>query len=171
MKPNTSGFRQLLRDCLDLFELQTQLISVDAQAAKSKLTRAIACGLVGIAIGSSTITVVMITAGLLISELVAMSAGIAMLIVSVVGSVIVLASLAVAALSMKAAASAMQETKSELAENMRWLKATLISPGDSPRNQLRHESYPVAGNHGAPRWANAPTYRPPSESETTLPNR
>ena len=171
MNTPSFGFRQVLRDCLDLFELQAQLISVDAQAAKAKLGRAVVCGLIGLVLGSSTLTVVMITAGLLVSELLEFSPGLAMLLVSVFGGGIVLASLAVAALSLRAAASAMQQTKSELTENMRWLKATLVSPSDSPRNQLRHESYPVAGNHGAPRWANDPTYRPPSESETTLPQR
>lgn len=166
MNASASGLRQVLRDCLDLFELQAQLVSVDSQVAKAKLQRAVLCTLIGLGIGGSTLTVMMITAGLLISELAALSPGVAMLIVSGVGFGIVLAMLGIAVMSLKAAAAAMQQTQSELAENYRWLKATLVRPNYSARHQLRRESYPVAGNHGAPTWVNDPAYQATSESET-----
>lgn len=171
MNRSSPGFRQIFRDCLDLFELQAQLISVDAQAAKAKFQRAIACSVAGLAIAASTLTVAMITAALLISEFATLSLGVSMLIISGIGAAIIVTLLGIAVLSLKSAASFMEETKSELAENMRWLKATLVNPGESPRDQLRSESYPVAGNHGAPRWTDDPTYQPPSQFETTLPNR
>ncbi len=44
-------------------------------------------------------------------------------------------------LAIRKAASAMSETKSEFAENLLWLKATLISPKTSPRNQLRRDLF------------------------------
>ncbi len=135
---NQSSFQRVTQDVLDLFELQMQLLSVDSQEAKRKLTTAIACGAIAATLAGSALTVVMIGGGFLLGELTGVSSGGSLLMVS--GAVFaVLGWIAFSAI--KNAASAMSETKSEFTENLRWMKATLISPKKSPRNQLRRDSF------------------------------
>lgn len=136
-----SSFQRVIRDVTELFELQIQLFSVDSQVARRKLVRAAIYGGAAAVLAGSALTVALIACGFLLDEATELSTGGALLVVSVIVFVIVavLGWLAVAA--VEAATDAMSETKSELAENIRWLKATLISPETSARNQLRRESF------------------------------
>lgn len=132
-----SSLQQVARDVLDLCELQLQLLSVDSQAAKRKFTRAIVCGVAAVTLAGSGLTVVIGGAGLLLGETTRLSPGVALLVVGVIAFVLVALLLATAIFAMKTAAAAMAETKSEFAENLRWLRATLVSPQSSARNQMR----------------------------------
>lgn len=161
---STSSFQQVVRDVVDLVELQMQLLSVDSQAAKRKLVSGAVCGLVAATLAGSALTVLMIGGGFLLHELAELSTGVSLLIIAAVVFLLVGILLYLALVAVQAAAAAMQETKSEFAENLRWLKATLIAPSTSPRNQLRAEDFPTAGNHGAPRWADDPSYNPKTVS-------
>ncbi|MDA8744320.1 phage holin family protein [Rubripirellula amarantea] len=136
-----SSFQKVTQDVLDLFELQLELLSVDSQEAKRKLVRAGIFGGLAATIAGSALTVVMIASGLLLGEFTELSIGGAMLVVSVAFFVLVAVLGWIALTLTKAAASAMSETKSEFAENLRWLKATLVSPNSSARNQLRRETF------------------------------
>lgn len=136
-----SSFQRVVRDILDLCELQMQLISVDSQAAKRSLVRAIACGAAAIALAGSALTVAMVGAGVLLGEFTELTTGAALLIVSAAFFVLVAVLGWLVMKAILAAAAAMSETKSEFAENLRWLKSTLISPQTSARNQLRRESF------------------------------
>lgn len=136
-----SSFQRVVRDVLDLCELQMQLISVDSQAAKRSLVRAIACGATAMALAGSALTVAMVAAGVLLGELTELTPGGALLVVSAVFFLLVAILGWLALKAVLAASAAMSETKSEFAENLRWLKATLISPQTSARNQLRRESF------------------------------
>ncbi len=140
-EPSLSSFQRVIRDVVDLFELQMQLISVDSQVAKRKLVQAVACGSIALALAGSALTVAMVAAGVLLGEFTELTAGAAMLIVSGVFFVIVAVLGWLALRAILAASAAMGETKSEFAENLRWLKATLVSPQTSARNQLRRESF------------------------------
>lgn len=137
----SSSFQRVIRDILDLCELQMQLLSVDSQAAKRKLAKAIMCGSVAAVLAGSTLTVLLAACGLLLGELSQLSTGMAMLVVCAVMLVVVALLGGIALFAVKSAVAAMQETKSELAENLRWLKATLVSPDKSPRNQMRSEDF------------------------------
>ncbi|TWU16202.1 phage holin family protein [Allorhodopirellula heiligendammensis] len=140
-EPSLSSFQRVIRDVLDLFELQMELISVDSQAAKRKLVQAAVCGSIALALAGSALTVAMVGAGVLLGESTQLTTGAAMLIVSLVFFAIVALLGWVALRAILAASAAMSETKSEFGENLRWLKATLISPQTSARNQFRRESF------------------------------
>lgn len=136
-----SSFQRVVRDVLDLCELQMQLISVDSQAAKRSLVRAIACGATALAIAGSALTVAMVAAGFLLGEFTELTTGGALLVVSAAFFAIVIVLGWLAMKAILAASAAMSETKSEFAENLRWLKSTLISPQTSARNQIRRDSF------------------------------
>lgn len=150
-----SSFQRVIRDVLDLFELQMQLISVDSQEAQRKLMAAVSCGAVAAVLAGSALTVAMLACGYLLDEATDLSTGASLLIVSVIFFVIVAVLGWIALRAIQAATAAMSETKSEFAENIRWLKATLIAPETSARNQLRRESF---GAHSST------SYRDRSES-------
>ncbi|QDT11948.1 phage holin family protein [Planctomycetes bacterium K23_9] len=153
---NTSSFQRVARDVLDLCELQIQLLSVDSQAAKRKLTTSVICGLAAVTVAGSALTTALVGGGLLLGQMTPLSAGGGLLVASMIVFAGVIALLLIALSAIKSAASAMAETKSEFSENLRWLKATLISPATSPRNQMRSDdfrssesaaaSHPVASN-------------------------
>ncbi|MCM2371654.1 phage holin family protein [Aporhodopirellula aestuarii] len=140
-KQSTSSFQRVARDVLDLFELQMQLISVDSQEAKRKLTRSIICGSVAAVLAGSALTVLMIACGLVLGEFTSLSTGGAMLVICAVVFFVVAVLGWTALKAINAAANAMAETKSEFAENLRWLKATLVAPQSSPRNRFRRDSF------------------------------
>ncbi|EGF24546.1 hypothetical protein RBWH47_00093 [Rhodopirellula baltica WH47] len=139
--PNNASIQKVLRDVLDLCELQLQLLSVDAQAAKRKLTSAAIFTAIAVALAGSALTVLLVGFGFLLDELTELSTGGALVTLAVATFVLVGVLMLVAAKAIQAATAAMAETKSELAENVRWLKATMISPSTSPRNQMRRESF------------------------------
>ena len=145
-----SSFARVARDVLDLCELQMQLLSVDSQAARRKLTSAIACGITAAVLAGSALTVVMAGAGFLLAETTDLSSGGGLLIVGGLMFAIVTVLIVVSLIAVKAAAAAMSETKSEFAESLRWLKATLVSPDSSPRNQMRSETFPRENFHSRP---------------------
>ncbi|TWU67129.1 phage holin family protein [Crateriforma conspicua] len=138
----TTPIRRVLRDILDLFELQIQLFSVDAQAAQRKATRAAALSITALALGGATLTVFIMALGFVLHELSGLSTGASLLIVSVLMFAIVGGLLALAASAVGKVGEALGQSQSEMAENFRWLKATLVAPESSPRNVFRDESFP-----------------------------
>lgn len=144
MNSNNSSFQQVATDIVDLFELQMQLISVDSQVARRKAMTAIACAAVAAGLSGSALTTLMVGAGFLLHELAGWTTGASLLAVAV-GIFIIAAILFVVALkAIQKASAAMNETKSEFTENLKWLKAVLVSPKTSPRNQIREESFPFS---------------------------
>ncbi|MCS7465497.1 phage holin family protein [Stieleria sp. ICT_E10.1] len=136
-----SSFQKVIRDLIDLWELQWQLFSVDAQAAKRSLGRAIACTLVALLLVGSGFTVFLFGLGFLLEERTRLSTGTALSAVGAATLGVVGVLLLIARSGAKSAAAAMEESKSEFNENLRWLKATLVAPDSSPRNQIRRESF------------------------------
>lgn len=137
----TSGFRRVIRDCIDLAELQFQLLSVDSQEARRKGSAAVALGGVAIALGASMLTVLLIGFGFLLHEQTQLSTGVSLLIVCGITFVLIGVLGWFAYRFVRTAAAALAETKSEFAENLRWIKATILAPETSARNQLRSESF------------------------------
>lgn len=138
-----SAFNQVARDVLDLFELQLQLLSVDSQEARQKAVRAIALMAAGATFAGSALTVALGGAGLLLHELSGWSMGGSLLAVAAAVFVLVAAMLYTALSAINAASAALSETKSEFVENLKWLKAVLVKPETSARNQIRSESFPT----------------------------
>ena len=141
-RDSNTGFRRVICDVVDLCELQVQLLSVDAQVARRSATRGMA--LIGITAmtTASMLTVLMIACGYVLHEKANWSVGISML--AVCGIVLLVSSLLAyfALQCLKSASSALNETKSEFAENLRWLKATILSPDTSTGNQARSMTVP-----------------------------
>ncbi|WP_197167751.1 phage holin family protein [Neorhodopirellula pilleata] len=160
--PNTqSGFRQVIRGCCDLFELQLELLSVDSQEARRKAISALALGGSAATLGASMITVLMIALGFLLHEQADLTVGLSLLIVCAVTLVLIVTLAGIAFRLLRAASSALAETKSEFLENLRWIKATIISPDTSARNQLRSESYPDPVEANGRSYHAASTASPP----------
>jgi uncharacterized membrane protein YqjE len=134
--------RRVTRDIADLIELQMQLLSVDLQSAKRQMTQAAACVTLGGMLAGSALTVTLVGCGYLLHESTELSVGQSLVAVGLVVAVIAACLALVALRAARTAAVSMGESKSELAENLRWLKATLIDPENSPRNQFRDESFP-----------------------------
>jgi len=147
-KTRSSSVQKVIADIIDLFELQMELISVDSQEAKRKLVKAGIYVGIAVPLAGSALTVLLAGCGLLLGEMTSLSIGGSMLVMGVVFFAIVGVLLFLALQGLKAAASAMSETKSEFSENLRWLKATLVSPSTSPRNQIRRESFPDPHRQG-----------------------
>ncbi|TWU03220.1 phage holin family protein [Neorhodopirellula pilleata] len=135
------SFQRVTRDILDLAELQWQLLSVDSQAARTKLVRALILSAVAATLATSALTVLIAGLGLALHDLSELPIGLSLLIAATVVFVIVGVMLWIALKSIQSAGAAIAETKSEFGENLRGLKATLVSPSTSPRNQIRAESF------------------------------
>jgi hypothetical protein len=136
-----SSISKVFRDILDLVELQVQLLSVDAQQAKRLCGRATTFGAVAAVLLLPVITTLLVGAGLLIAELTQLSPGSALLIVAACVGVVMGVLAVIAIKALQRAASSMDESKLELVENLKWLKATMLNPNTSPRNRVRSESF------------------------------
>jgi uncharacterized membrane protein YqjE len=137
------GINRVVRDIVDLFELQYELWTVDSQEAKRNAMRAGGLLIAGSALLAAALATAMIGAGFLVNELAGWSVGTSLLSVAAATVVIVAGLLWWATTAIHTAAAAMSETKSEFVENLKWIKAVLISPETSPRNQIRAESFPL----------------------------
>ncbi|MDM4014397.1 phage holin family protein [Roseiconus lacunae] len=143
-----SPMRVVLRDIIDLMELQWQLLSVDSQEARRKLTKAMIAGVSAVTLAGSALTVLLVGVGFLIRDLTPLGTGAAIIVTSVTAFVVVVVLLWLAAGAATKASQAMTESKSEFVESLKWLKATLVTPRSSARNQIRAESFgPYSSGH------------------------
>ncbi|OYP28887.1 phage holin family protein [Rhodopirellula sp. MGV] len=136
-----SPMRAVVRDVIDLMELQWQLLSVDSQTARRKLASAVVAGTAAVTLAGSALTVLLVGLGVWIHEWTSLSAGASIVVIAVVSFVIVGLLLWLAAGAVTKASAAMSESKSEFVESLKWLKATLVSPSSSARNQIRAEDF------------------------------
>ncbi|TWU35322.1 hypothetical protein Q31b_54180 [Novipirellula aureliae] len=158
-KTRPSSVQKVIADIIDLFELQLELMSVDSQEATRKLTKAAVLAGVAIPLGGAALTIALAGCGLLLSEMTSLSVGTAILLTGAVFIAVVGVLLFMALKAVTAAGSAMSETKSEFAENLRWLKATLLRPSRSPRNQIRRESFSGSDQRSYSESASESAYR------------
>lgn len=136
-----SSITKVIRDIIDLIELQFQLFSIDAQKAKRASTRAAVFAVGAAALLTPAVTVLLLGLGVLIGELTQWTIGVSVLVVGAISCVIVGVMAMVALHTLGRVSGAMNESKSELVENLKWLKATLVTPSTSPRHQIRSESF------------------------------
>ncbi|QDT01839.1 hypothetical protein K227x_02080 [Rubripirellula lacrimiformis] len=127
-----NSIQRVARDVIDLCELQMQLLAVDSQEARRKVTSAAILAAVAVLVGGSAITVLMIGSGLLLAEMTDLSAGGAMMVVTLLALSLTALFLVFANKALRAATAALGETKSEFSANLKWLKATLVSPDELP---------------------------------------
>jgi len=144
----TNGFEQVLSDIFDLAELQMQLLSVDSQEARRKVSKALMLASFAVPLSSAMFTVALFGIGYVLHETLEWSLGASMLTASAITALVILILVLVAFNLIRTAATAMQETKSEFVESLRWIKATIISPKTSARNQIRRESFSQTSSNG-----------------------
>lgn len=149
MNTNT-GFSQVARDIIDLAELQMQLLSVDSQEAKRKAVKAVAFTGIGATLAGSALTTAMVGGGFLLHELADWTVGSSLLTIAGATLALVAILLFAAVRAVNTAAAAMNETKSEFAENLKWIKAVIVAPETSPRNQIRAEHFPPSTGRREP---------------------
>ena len=144
----TNGFEQVLSDIFDLAELQMQLLSVDSQEARRKVSKALMLASFAVPLSSAMFTVALFGIGYVLHETLEWSLGASMLTASAITALFILILVLVAFNLIRTAATATQETKSEFVESLRWIKATIISPKTSARNQIRRESFSQTSSNG-----------------------
>jgi Putative Actinobacterial Holin-X, holin superfamily III len=143
-----SGFRRVVRDIADLCELQLELLAVDGKVAARRSGAALALLVIAAIFGlSASVATVLALASLLyeqaewtMSSSLLAAAGVAAVIgglFTVLGTVI-----------LKKAKSALEETRGEFAENLRWIKAAVIAPESSPRAQVNESSFTTRNSVG-----------------------
>lgn len=137
----SSGFRDIVGDCVELGGLQLQLLSVDGKQASQRAVKgAVFCG-AAFLFGLTTLLTATLGGGWLIHEWSGLSVGVSFLIMAGCMLVLTVCMAIVGGMLFKRAADSMQETASELQANVKWIKEVLFDP-ESSRNQMRA---PMAG--------------------------
>ncbi|MGV3485708.1 MAG: phage holin family protein [Planctomycetaceae bacterium] len=120
-----SGFKQLARDVTDLCELQLQLLAVDGKVASRRAGIAgVAVGL-SLAIAVSAITTLLIGCGWALHESFNWTVGSSLAATAAIAVAVSAVLLWIAYRQLKKALAALDETRSEFAQNLRWLKSLL----------------------------------------------
>lgn len=154
-----AGVRRVISDVADLAELQLQLLAIDGQEAARRSVAAVVWLAIAVVLLISTTTALLVALGWILHETVEWSMGLSLLTVAGIALLGTCLVLGLAYLSLKRAVGAMSETGAEFAENLRWLKAVIVSP-DSPRNTIRGDRYPEPAYAEAARSGRAePLYR------------
>tara|TARA_R110002049_G_scaffold305056_1_gene501029 strand:+ start:77014 stop:77475 length:462 start_codon:yes stop_codon:yes gene_type:complete len=138
---NQTGFRRIIRDIADLCELQIELFAIDSQVATQR-TKTAAVYL-GIAFVFALATVSTVTLGLAAAlyEMLGWSLTASIFGAAGCAAIIAVFLAVLAVFALQKAVSALEETRSELAENLRWIKAAVIAPETSARAQVREDSF------------------------------
>ena len=135
-----TGIRRVVRDVADIFDLQLELLAVDSKALARCGSAAIAMVLTALVFGLAGATAATFavasslheSAEWTISSSLAAAAGIAALIA---GIFVILARHL-----FRKATFALNESRVEFAENLRWIKAAIISPEVLPTAKRQEES-------------------------------
>lgn len=138
---NESGFKRVARDVTDLFELQMQLFAVDSQEAMRRVVKAVVLIAIAAVIALATMTTLVMAAGWALHEFAGWPLSLSLLSAGIGGLVIGGALALMGLVALRRALALLDEPKRELTENLRWLKATILAPSTSARNQLRRESF------------------------------
>ncbi|QEG40761.1 phage holin family protein [Roseimaritima ulvae] len=138
---NESAFKRVARDVTDLFELQMQLFAVDSQEAMRRVVKAVVLISVAAVISLAVVITLVLAAGWGVHEFTEWPLSLSML--TAAGGALLLGGLLgwMGYAALQRALALLNEPKRELTENLRWLKATILAPETSPRNQLRRESF------------------------------
>ncbi|MCO8124315.1 phage holin family protein [Stieleria sp. TO1_6] len=139
--PEPKGLGRIFADVIELCELQWQLISVDSQHAKRQLIKgSVLAGLAAIFVAGACLCFAL-AAGWLLEDLTTLPTSACFGIVGLTGVLIAAILGWIAIRRFGAASDALTEAKSEFSENLKWLKATIISPESSARNRFRAHDF------------------------------
>ncbi len=146
-----SGFRRVVRDIADLCELQVELLSVDGKVAAGRSAAAAAMAMIAAIFGLTAVAAAVFALASLLHEQAHWTVSSSLLaaagIAAAIGVLFTLIGLAI----WKKAISALDETRSEFAENLRWIKAAIVAPETSPRAQVNENSFRTMTSAGVNR--------------------
>jgi Putative Actinobacterial Holin-X, holin superfamily III len=135
-----SGFRRVVRDIADLCELQVQLLAIDGKVAAGRGGAAAVVLTIAAIFGLSAVLTCLLALASLLHEQAAWTVSSSLLaaagVAALIGGLFALIGMSF----YKKAMSAFDETRSEFAENLRWLKAA-VAPETSPRAQVSENSF------------------------------
>ena len=130
-----SGFTRVLNDVSELCELQWQLFVVDSsEAGKSMMPAAISGVLALVFVAAMTIATTL-GCGFVQAASTTLTLGSAFLLVGFLLLLLAGTFGYFAARGLRRSFAHYEDSKAELSENIRWLKATILDP-ESPRNQF-----------------------------------
>jgi hypothetical protein len=135
-----SGFRRVVRNIADLCELQVQLLAVDGKVAAGRGGTAAVVLTIAAIFGFSAVVTSLLALASLLHEQAAWTVSSSLLAAAGVAAVIGGLFTLFGTIFYKKAMSAFDETRSEFAENLRWLKAA-VAPETSPRAQANENSF------------------------------
>jgi len=130
------GLRQVVADCVELGNLQLQLLSVDGMEAGQRLAKALVVGTVAVVGGLTTLLLAAMGAGWILHEQAELTVGVSFLIVAGVALLLSLLAAFVGVLLLRRATGSLQESVSELQANVKWIKEVLRDP-DAARTRMR----------------------------------
>lgn len=136
-----SGFRRVIRDIADLCELQIELLAADGKEATRRSGSAAVCVLIAAILGLATVALFLLGFAFLLHEQAGLAMSVSLFIVGGVAALCGVIGAAIGWTLVKQAIAALDETRSEFAENLRWIKAAVISPETSPRAQVNENSF------------------------------
>lgn len=136
-----SGFRRVVRDVADLCELQIELLAVDGKVATRRSGIAIALLLISAIFALAAITAAVIALAALLHENAHWTISSSLLAAAGIAAAAGILFTIIGLIVLRKALSALDETRSEFAENLRWIKAVVVAPETSPRAQVREDSF------------------------------
>ncbi len=132
-----NDFKRIARDVVELGELQIQLFAIDGKVAVYKLIFATVAITFAATLSLSAFTALIFAGAWALHEFCVWPMSVSLLTCGLIGLVLAMILVALGYRSVRQAANAMGETKSELVSNLRWMKSTLTSDDDSPKSQNR----------------------------------
>ncbi len=136
-----TGIRRVVRDVADLCELQLELFAVDGKQATRRSVAALALLLIALVFGFAAITAAVFASAHWLHESAEWAMSTSLLAAGGIAASIGVLLAIVSWVFISKAMSALDETRSEFAENLRWIKAAVVAPETSPRAQVRKDSF------------------------------
>jgi uncharacterized membrane protein YqjE len=129
VRRNVAG---LIEDVVELAELQVQLVSVDVREATSQATRPILAVLAGVSLALGAIPVLLLSIGWMLVHRAGLPEDAAFALTSVAGFLIAGALAWLGWRNLNSTLTVLSRSKSELTENIRWIKDALTNRDAAP---------------------------------------
>ncbi len=136
-----SGFRRVVRDVADLCELQFELLAVDGKIAVQRSATAAVTLLIGAIFGLSAVVAIVLALASFLHEQAEWTISSSLLAAAAIAAVLGGMLAIIGSVILKKAMSALDETRSEFAENLRWIKAAVVAPDASPQSKVSETSF------------------------------
>jgi Ca2+/H+ antiporter len=133
-----AGIRRVFRDIADLCELQFELLAVDGKEALRYSITAIVMAVVAVVFGLSAVIGTVFAIATAFHENLGWTMSSSLFAAVGIAAIIAAVCAAIGVSFLKKATSALDETRAEFAENLRWIKASIVVP-ESVSKSLHNE--------------------------------